>query len=125
VCGINDPRHTCDEYVVLLVKSGMTPTDGRCSCNGHLLCSSLHDQNPQHVLTIPGGSASAVELMVRTTPPNVDKEDTSSAEAPMTWALVARPGSKALDDNPADDDPDLLNFYAVESWIAWQTSSPL
>jgi hypothetical protein len=24
VCGINDPGHTCDEYLVLLVKSGMT-----------------------------------------------------------------------------------------------------
>jgi hypothetical protein len=25
VCGINDPGHTCYEYLVLLVKSGMTP----------------------------------------------------------------------------------------------------
>jgi hypothetical protein len=24
VYGINDPGHTCDEYLVLLVKSGMT-----------------------------------------------------------------------------------------------------
>jgi hypothetical protein len=24
MCGINDPGHTCDEYLVLLVKSGMT-----------------------------------------------------------------------------------------------------
>jgi hypothetical protein len=24
VCGINDPGHTCDEYLVLLAKSGMT-----------------------------------------------------------------------------------------------------
>jgi hypothetical protein len=24
VCGINYPRHTCDEYFVLLAKSGMT-----------------------------------------------------------------------------------------------------
>jgi hypothetical protein len=27
VCGINDPGHTCDEYLVLLAKSGMTPFD--------------------------------------------------------------------------------------------------
>jgi hypothetical protein len=28
VCGINDPGHTCDEYFILLVKSGMTSTPG-------------------------------------------------------------------------------------------------
>jgi hypothetical protein len=28
----------------------------------------------------------------------------------MAQALVAQPGSKASDDNPTDDDPDLLNF---------------
>jgi hypothetical protein len=27
VCGINDPIHTCDEYLVLLEKSGMTVYD--------------------------------------------------------------------------------------------------
>jgi hypothetical protein len=26
VCEINDPGHTCDEYLVLLAKSGMTLT---------------------------------------------------------------------------------------------------
>jgi hypothetical protein len=26
VCGINDPMHTCDEYLVLFAKSGMTLT---------------------------------------------------------------------------------------------------
>jgi hypothetical protein len=26
VCGINDPGHTCDEYLVLLAKLGMTIT---------------------------------------------------------------------------------------------------
>jgi hypothetical protein len=25
VCGINDHGHTCDEYLVLFTKSGMTP----------------------------------------------------------------------------------------------------
>jgi hypothetical protein len=45
----------------------------------------------------------------------VDKTDTSSAEA--------RPGSTALDGNPADDDPNLLNFVVVESGIAcWMSS---
>jgi hypothetical protein len=24
VCGINDPGHTCDEYLVLFTKSGLT-----------------------------------------------------------------------------------------------------
>jgi hypothetical protein len=51
--------------------------------------------------------------------------DTSSAEAPTAQALVARPGSKTLDNNPADDDPDLLNFTAVESGIACRMSSRL
>jgi hypothetical protein len=32
VCGINDLVHTCDEYLVLLAKSGMTEVvKGRCS----------------------------------------------------------------------------------------------
>jgi hypothetical protein len=55
--------------------------------------------------------------MARTTPPKKNKVDTSLAEAPMAQALVARPGSKALDDNLADDDPNLLNFSAAESEI--------
>jgi hypothetical protein len=60
-----------------------------------------------------------------TTPPKVDKVDTSSLEAPTVQALEARLGSKAADDNPTDDDPDLQNFYAVESWIAcWMSSLP-
>jgi hypothetical protein len=53
--------------------------------------------------------------MVRTTLPKEDKVDTSSAEVSMAQALTARPGSKALNDNLANDDPDLLNFGAVES----------
>jgi hypothetical protein len=36
--------------------------------------------NPQQVLTIPGESALVVESMDRTTPPKVDKADTSSTE---------------------------------------------
>jgi hypothetical protein len=60
--------------------------------------------------------------MVCTTPPEVD---TSSVEAPMTQALVAQLGSKAPDDAPVDDDPDLLNFVAVMSWIvAWSSFLP-
>jgi hypothetical protein len=60
--------------------------------------------------------------MVRTTPPEVD---TSSVEAPMTQALVAQLGSKTPDDAPVDDNPDLLNFVAVMSWIvAWSSFLP-
>jgi hypothetical protein len=43
--------------------------------------------------------------------------DTSSTEAPTARALAARLGSKVPDDNPCDDDLDLLNFAMVESWI--------
>jgi hypothetical protein len=43
----------------------------------------------------------------------------------MTQALVAQLGSKAPDDAPVDDDPDLLNFVAVMSWIvAWSSFLP-
>jgi hypothetical protein len=35
---------------------------------------------------------------------------------------VAQLGSKALDDAPVDDDPDLLNFAAAVSWIGCRTS---
>jgi hypothetical protein len=59
-----------------------SPAGGRCIHSGHLLHSSLHSQNPEQVLTIPGGSALVVELMAHTTPPKVDKVDTSSMEAP-------------------------------------------
>jgi hypothetical protein len=65
------------------------PTGGRHIRNGHLLRSSLYGQNPQQVLTIPSGSASAVTPMVCTTLPKEDKVDTSSAKAPMAQALVA------------------------------------
>jgi hypothetical protein len=51
------------------------------------------------------------------------KVDTSSAEAPMVEALVARPGSKASDDNLGDDDPNLLSFNAAEFEIVCQMSS--
>jgi hypothetical protein len=58
--------------------------------------------------------------MVRTTLSRVDKAGTSSAEVPTAQALAARSGSKAPDDNLADDDPDLLNFTVVESKIVCQ-----
>jgi hypothetical protein len=63
--------------------------------------------------------------MVRTTPPKEDKVDTSSAEVPMAQALAARLGSKASDDNLADNDPDLLNFTAADSEIVCRMSSQL
>jgi hypothetical protein len=47
------------------------------------------------------------------------------AEAPTAHALVARPGSKAPDDNPTNDDSYLLNFNMVESDIVCRTSSRL
>jgi hypothetical protein len=53
------------------------------------------------------------EPTVWTTPPNVNKVDTSSVEALTAQALVARLGSKAPNDNPTDDDSDLLNFTTV------------
>jgi hypothetical protein len=60
--------------------------------------------------------------MVCTTLLKVDKAGTSSAEVPMAQALVARPRSKALDDNLADDNPGLLNFVVTESEIVcWMT----
>jgi hypothetical protein len=52
--------------------------------------------------------------MLHTTPSEEDKMGTSSVEAPTTQALVARPGSKAPDDNFTDGDPDLLNFDVAE-----------
>jgi hypothetical protein len=63
--------------------------------------------------------------MVHTSPPKEDKVGTTSAEATTAEALVARPESKALDDNLADDDPDLLNFYTAESKIICRMSSQL
>jgi hypothetical protein len=61
--------------------------------------------------------------MVRTTPPKKDKVGTSSAEAPMAQALVARPGSKVSYDTLADDDLELLNFGVAESEIiCWMSS---
>jgi hypothetical protein len=63
--------------------------------------------------------------MVCTTPSKEDKVDTSLTEVPMAQELVARPGSKASDDNFADDDPNLLNFNAAESDIVCQMSSLL
>jgi hypothetical protein len=65
-----------------------------------------------------GGSALVAEPMFCTTLPKADEADTSSAKAPMTQALLAHLGSKVTDDNPANDDPNLLNFIAVMSWIA-------
>jgi hypothetical protein len=63
--------------------------------------------------------------MVNTTPPKEDKAGTSSAEAPTAQALVAQQGSKPSDDTLADDDPNLLNFDAVESEITCRMSSRL
>jgi hypothetical protein len=98
------------------------PVGGRHSRNGRLLCSSLRGQNPQQVLTILGGSALAVESMDRTTPPKVDKEDTSSTEGPTVQALVDRSRSKAPDDAPIDDNLNLLNFVTAVSCIVCWTS---
>jgi hypothetical protein len=61
--------------------------------------------------------------MVHTTLPKVDKAGTSSAEVPMAQALVAQLRSKTPDDNPANDDPSLLNSTEVESKIICRTSS--
>jgi hypothetical protein len=55
--------------------------------------------------------------MVRTSPPKEDKADTSSTEVPTAQAFMARLSSKVTDDNLADNDPNLLNFTAVESEI--------
>jgi hypothetical protein len=63
--------------------------------------------------------------MVRTTLSKVDEADTSSMEALTAQELVARPGSKVPDDNPIDDDSNLLNFTTVVSWIACWMSSRL
>jgi hypothetical protein len=65
------------------------PANGRCVRSSHLLHSSLHGQNPEQVLTIPGGSASMVAPVDRTSSPKKDKVGTSSAEAPTAQALVA------------------------------------
>jgi hypothetical protein len=61
--------------------------------------------------------------MVRITPPMEDKVDRSLAEVPTTQALAVRSESKALDDNLADDDSNLLNFNVVESEIVCLMSS--
>jgi hypothetical protein len=60
--------------------------------------------------------------MVHTTLPKVDKAGISSVEVPMAQALVARLGSKAPDDNLADDDLDLLNFVMVKFEIIYWMS---
>jgi hypothetical protein len=103
----------------------LCPADGRCVCSSHLLRSSLHSQNPEQVLTIPGGSASVVAPMDRTTPSKEDKVETSSAEAPTAQALVARLESEMPDYNLGGDTPDLLNVAVVGSEIACQTSTQL
>jgi hypothetical protein len=96
--------------------------DGRRACSGYLLCSSLYGQNSEQVLTILGGCASVVVPMDHTTPPKEDNVDTSSTEVPTAQTLVARSESKASDDNLGDDDPDFLNFVAVESEIVCRMS---
>jgi hypothetical protein len=63
--------------------------------------------------------------IVRTTLPKGDNMGTSSVEPPMAWTLVAQPGSKALDDNLAGNDPDFLNFEMAESEAVCRMSSQL
>jgi hypothetical protein len=60
-----------------------------------------------------------MEPMVRTALSKVGKVEKSLVEVPTVPVLVAQPGSKAPDDTPFDDDPILLNFVAVVSWIAY------
>jgi hypothetical protein len=60
--------------------------------------------------------------MVHTTLPRVNKKGTSLAEVPTAQALAAQSGSKALDDNLADDDPSLLNLTVVEFEIVCRMS---
>jgi hypothetical protein len=60
--------------------------------------------------------------MVHTTLPRVNKKGTSLAEVPTAQALATRSGSKALDDNLADDDPSLLNLTVVEFEIVCRMS---
>jgi hypothetical protein len=63
--------------------------------------------------------------MVRTNLPKEGKVGTSSVEAPTTQALQARPRSKVRDDSLIEDNPDLLNFDALESEIVCRMSSRL
>jgi hypothetical protein len=97
-----------------LILEASCPVAGRRSRNDHLPSSGFRGHNLQLVQTILGESVSVMEPMVCTTLPKVD---TSSTEAPTARALAARLGSKVPDDNPCDDDLDLLNFAMVESWI--------
>jgi hypothetical protein len=46
-----------------------------------------------------------------TTLSKVDKADTSSVEGPTVQALVARSGSKALNNNLADNDSNISKFH--------------
>jgi hypothetical protein len=58
-----------------------------------------------------------------TTLPKVDKADTSSVEGPTAQALVAWSESKASNDNPTNNDSNLLNSIVVLSGIAcWMSS---
>jgi hypothetical protein len=57
------------------------PTGDLHSYNDRLLCSRLHGQNIQLVLTILSGIVSVMETTVRTIPRMVDKVDTSLVEA--------------------------------------------
>jgi hypothetical protein len=60
--------------------------------------------------------------MARTTLPKEDKAGTSSMKAPMAQVLVARSGSKTLDDAPIDFDSELLKFVMQVSWIGCRMS---
>jgi hypothetical protein len=55
--------------------------------------------------------------MVHSTLSKENKVGTSSVEAPTAQALMAQSGSKVLDDNLTDDDPDLLDFNIEKSEI--------
>jgi hypothetical protein len=99
--------------------------DIQCVRSSHLLRSSLHGQNPEHVLTILSGSALVVAPMDRTTPPKENKVGTSSAEAPTAQALVARQKSGAPDDNLSGDAPNLMNAAVVGFETTCRTSSQL
>jgi hypothetical protein len=57
--------------------------------------------------------------MVHTTLPKVDKVDTLLAEAPIVPTLVAELKFRAPDDTPSNDDPNLLNYAVVVSWITY------
>jgi hypothetical protein len=67
------------------------------------------------VLIVLSESASVAEPTASTILPKVDKVETSTAQPPMVPTLMARLSSKASDDTPFDDDPNLLNSVVAVS----------